>query len=293
MGVENVLAADIVGRESGLLRDCRWAARGFSASIPARPGPVFACIRAEDVAITRQMDQVSSARNRLAGRVRSVIPEGPLARVELDCGFPLVAVVTAQSAARTGAARGRERVRGGQGDVGPPGGSQLPTIELMAKKESPVKTNAARILDAAGIHYELREYAVDEDDLSAPRVAEKIGMPPEQVFKTLVARGDRTGVLMACIPANTELDLKALAAASGNKKVELVAVKEVLGLTGYIRGGVSPIGTRKPYPFYLDETAILWDVISVSAGVRGCQMLLAPDDLTRVLDARSCAIANS
>ena len=152
------------------------------------------------------------------------------------------------------------------------------------------KTNAARILDAAAIHYELREYPVDEDDLSAPRVAEKIGMPPEQVFKTLVARGDRTGVLMASIPANTELDLKALAAASGNKKVELVAVKEVLGLTGYIRGGVSPVGTRKPYPFYLDETADLWDTISVSAGVRGCQMVLAPDDLVRVTEGVRCAI---
>src|SRR6266550_5876608 len=108
------------------------------------------------------------------------------------------------------------------------------------------KTNAARILDAAGVHYELREYEGDEEDLSAPRFAEKIGMPPEQVFKTLVARGDRSGVLMACIPANTELDLKALAAASGNKKVELVAVKEVLGLTGYIRGGVSPSVERNP-----------------------------------------------
>src|SRR5215470_13048520 len=127
----------------------------------------------------------------------------------------------------------------------------------------PAKTNAARILDAAGVRYELREYEVDGDDLSAPRVAEKIGMPPEQVFKTLVARGDRTGILMAAIPANTELDLKALAAASGNKKVELVAVKEVLGLTGYIRGGVSPVGVKKPYPFFLDETAELWDVISV------------------------------
>ncbi len=154
----------------------------------------------------------------------------------------------------------------------------------MAKKEASAKTNAARILDAAGIHYELREYDVDESDLSAPHVAEKIGMPPEQVFKTLVARGDRTGVLMACIPANTELDLKALAAASGNKKVELVAVKEVLGLTGYIRGGVSPVGTRKLYAFYLDETADLWDVISVSAGMRGCQMILAPDDLMRVTE---------
>ena len=154
------------------------------------------------------------------------------------------------------------------------------------------KTNAARMLDSAGIHYELREYEVDENDLSAPHVAEMVGLPPEQVFKTLVARGDRTGVLMACIPANSELDLKGLAAASGNKKVELVAVKEVLGLTGYIRGGVSPVGTRKPYPLYLDETAELWDVISVSAGVRGCQMLLAPADLIRAVDAQRCPIAN-
>src|ERR1017187_4568149 len=155
------------------------------------------------------------------------------------------------------------------------------------------KTNAARMLDRAGIHYELREYEVDENDLSAPHVAAAIGMPPEQVFKTLVVRGDRTGVLLASIPASAELDLRALAAASGNKKVELVAVKEVLGLTGYIRGGVSPVGTRKPYPLYLDETAELWDVISVSAGVRGCQMLLCPADLTRVLGAQCCAIAKS
>jgi Cys-tRNA(Pro)/Cys-tRNA(Cys) deacylase len=154
-----------------------------------------------------------------------------------------------------------------------------------------VKTNAARILDREGIHYELREYEVDESDLSAPHVAEAIGMPPEQVFKTLVAAGDRTGVLMAAIPANTELDLKALAAASGNKKVDLVPVKEVLGLTGYIRGGVSPVGTRKAYPFYLDETADLWDVISVSAGIRGCQMLLAPDDLAKVTGGVRGAIA--
>ena len=154
------------------------------------------------------------------------------------------------------------------------------------------KTNAARMLDSAGIHYELREYQVDENDLSAPHVAEAIGMPPDQVFKTLVARGDRTGVLLACIPANTELDLKALASASGNKKVELVAMKEVLPLTGYIRGGVSPLGTRKPYPVYLDETADVWDLISVSAGLRGCQLLLAPGDLARVVDAQRCAIAS-
>jgi Cys-tRNA(Pro)/Cys-tRNA(Cys) deacylase len=122
-------------------------------------------------------------------------------------------------------------------------------------------------------------------------VAAAIGMPPEQVFKTLVARGDRTGVVMAAIPANAELNLKALAAASSNKKVELVPVKEVLGLTGYIRGGVSPVGTKKPYPFYLDETEDLWDVISVSAGVRGCQMLLAPGDLARVTGGVRWAIA--
>jgi Cys-tRNA(Pro)/Cys-tRNA(Cys) deacylase len=161
----------------------------------------------------------------------------------------------------------------------------------MAKKETSAKTNAARILEAAGISFELREYQVDEGDLSAPHVAELIGMPAEQVFKTLVARGDRNGVLMACIPANTELDLKALATASGNKNVELVAVKEVLGLTGYIRGGVSPVGTKKPYPFYLDETVDLWDMIAVSAGIRGCQMIVRPDDLARITAAQRCAIA--
>ncbi|HUI57604.1 MAG TPA: Cys-tRNA(Pro) deacylase [Bryobacteraceae bacterium] len=161
----------------------------------------------------------------------------------------------------------------------------------MSKKESSVKTNAARMLDLANIPYQLREYPVDENDLSAPHVAAAIGMPPEQVFKTLVARGDRTGVLMACIPASSELDLKALAAASGNKKVDLAPLKEVLGLTGYIRGGVSPVGTKKPYPVYLDETAELWDIISVSAGVRGCQMLVAPGDLARVVELRRCDIA--
>jgi Cys-tRNA(Pro)/Cys-tRNA(Cys) deacylase len=153
------------------------------------------------------------------------------------------------------------------------------------------KTNAARILDSAGIHYELREYVVNEDDLGATHVAEMIGMPPERVFKTLVVRGDRTGVLLASIPANAELDLKSLASASGNKKVELVAVKEVLGLTGYIRGGVSPVGTRKAYPLFLDETADLWDVISVSAGMRGCQVLIAPGDLERVIEVKKCEIA--
>ena len=153
-----------------------------------------------------------------------------------------------------------------------------------------MKTNAARILDRAGIAYELLEYAVDQSDLSAPHVAAAVGLPPEQVFKTLVARGDRSGVVLAVIPASAELGLKALAAASGNKNIDLVPLKEVLVLTGYIRGGVSPIGTRKPYPVFLDETADLWDQIAVSAGRRGCQLLLAPADLVRVTEARVCAI---
>ncbi len=152
------------------------------------------------------------------------------------------------------------------------------------------KTNAARILERAGVPFSLRDYPVGEDHLNATQVAEAIGMPPEQVFKTLVARGDQTGIVLACIPANAELDLKALAAASGNKKVELVAMKDVLALTGYVRGGVSPIGTKKPYPLYLEETAELWDIISVSAGVRGCQMLLSPGGLIRIAGAHLCDI---
>ena len=154
----------------------------------------------------------------------------------------------------------------------------------------PTKTNAARILDRERIAYKLLEYAVDENDLSAPHVAAAVGLPPEQVFKTLVARGDRSGVVLAVIPASAELGLKALAAASGNKNIDLVPLKEVLVLTGYIRGGVSPIGTRKPYPVFLDETAELWDQIAVSAGRRGCQLLLAPADLIRITEAKVCAI---
>jgi Cys-tRNA(Pro)/Cys-tRNA(Cys) deacylase len=161
----------------------------------------------------------------------------------------------------------------------------------VSRKSGAAKTNAVRLLDSAGLGYELRDYAVDEEDLSAVHVAACIGLPPEQVFKTLVIRGDRTGILLASIPANSELDLKAAAAASGNKRVELVPVKEVLGLTGYVRGGVSPVGSKKPYPLYLDETADLWDAIAVSAGVRGVQMLVAPDDLARVVQTRRCAIA--
>ncbi|HWI66066.1 MAG TPA: aminoacyl-tRNA deacylase, partial [Symbiobacteriaceae bacterium] len=121
------------------------------------------------------------------------------------------------------------------------------------------------MLDQMKIAYELREYEWNEEELDAVTVARKVGLPPEQVFKTLVTHGDKTGVLVACIPGNAELDLKALAAVSGNKKVEMVSVKEILGLTGYIRGGVSPLGMKKQYPFYLDETAEIIDVISISA----------------------------
>ncbi|WP_312337604.1 Cys-tRNA(Pro) deacylase [Anaerospora hongkongensis] len=148
-----------------------------------------------------------------------------------------------------------------------------------------VKTNAARILDGLHIDYTIREYEVDENDLSAENVAAKVGMPPAQVFKTLVVRGDKTGILLVCIPGDAELDLKALAAFSNNKKVEMVPLKEVQPLTGYIRGGVSPVGTKKRYPVYLDASISDWPVISLSAGARGYQLLLAPADLIRAVNA--------
>jgi Cys-tRNA(Pro)/Cys-tRNA(Cys) deacylase len=146
------------------------------------------------------------------------------------------------------------------------------------------KTNAARYLDRLNIHYRLCEYEVDESDLSAEYVAKKVNLPLGQVFKTLAVRGDRTGVLLACIPGGIELDLKAIAAVSGNKKVELVHVKEIQPLTGYVRGGVSPIGTKKRYPVYLDESAMKFPFISISAGVRGCQIFIEPGSLTKALE---------
>ena len=148
-----------------------------------------------------------------------------------------------------------------------------------------MKTNAARLLDSLGIKYELREYRVDPDDLAAESVAAKIGMPAEQVFKTLLARGDRNGPCFAVIPGNYELDLKALARATGDRKIDLVPLKEVQPLTGYIRGGVTAMGAKKDFPVFLDETAILWDVISISAGIRGTQIIIAPDDYIRATKA--------
>ncbi len=148
-----------------------------------------------------------------------------------------------------------------------------------------VKTNAMRLLEQAGIEFETKEYEVDENDLSGETVASKVGMDPDSVFKTLVTKGDKNGVAVFCIPVTGELDLKKAAKATGNKKIEMVAVKDLLGLTGYIRGGCSPVGMKKQYPTYIDETAILFDRIAVSAGVRGCQMILDPEKLTQYVKA--------
>lgn len=147
------------------------------------------------------------------------------------------------------------------------------------------KTNVMRLLDAASIPYRAAEYDYDPQDLSGLHAAEATGMPPEQVFKTLVARGDRCGYLVFCIPVCCELDLKKAAKAAGDKKVELIAVKELLPLTGYLRGGCSPIGMKKKFQTFFDETAQLYDEIAVSAGARGCQILLAPDALQTYCDA--------
>jgi Cys-tRNA(Pro)/Cys-tRNA(Cys) deacylase len=154
-----------------------------------------------------------------------------------------------------------------------------------------MKTNAARILDKLGIRYELRDYEVDPEDLSAESVARKVGMPLDQVWKTLVARGDRTGVMLAVIPGSGQLDLKGLARLSGDRKVETVALKEVQPLTGYIRGGVTALAAKKDYPVFVDETMELFDVVSVSAGVRGTQILLAPADYLRAVSAKVGPIA--
>jgi len=153
------------------------------------------------------------------------------------------------------------------------------------------KTNAARYLDGLRIDYKLVEYEVDASDLSAESVAGKVEVPLAQVFKTLVARGDKTGVLMACIPGNAELDLKAMATVSENKSVEMVRVGEIQQLTGYIRGGVSPIGTKKRYAIFLDESAMGFPFISISAGARGSQIFISPKDLIKALEITVCRIA--
>jgi Cys-tRNA(Pro)/Cys-tRNA(Cys) deacylase len=148
------------------------------------------------------------------------------------------------------------------------------------------KTNAARILDSHGINYSLAEYEVDENDLSAIAVAAKLNQNVDQVFKTLVLRGDKSGIFVCIIPGAEELDLKKAASCSGNKSVAMVAVKEIMELTGYIRGGCSPVGMKKKYTTYIDETCTLFDFIYVSAGLRGLQLRIAPTDLIKVIDCK-------
>ena len=148
------------------------------------------------------------------------------------------------------------------------------------------KTNAVRLVEASGISCRESFYEYDEKDLSGTHAAQAIGMPEEQVFKTLVARGEKTGINVFCIPVCCELDLKKAAKAAGDKSMELVAVKELLALTGYIRGGCSPVGMKKKYPTHFDETCILWEEIAVSAGARGHQMIVPPEALADLVNAK-------
>ena len=148
------------------------------------------------------------------------------------------------------------------------------------------KTNAMRLLDAAKIAYEPKTYTVDESDLSGMHIATEIGLPYEMVFKTIVTRGDKTGYLVFCIPCHKEIDLKAAATLTGNKKVEPIAVKELLPLTGYIRGGCSPIGMKKKFATYFDQSAKDLEMLTVSAGVRGIQLLLRAEDILRYTGAK-------
>lgn len=153
-----------------------------------------------------------------------------------------------------------------------------------------MKTNGARFLEGLGIPFELCEYEVDPEDLSAITVAKKIGMPAEQVFKTLLTTGGSHEYVFAVIPGDAELDFKKLARAAGLRKAEMVSLKDVQPLTGYIRGGVTVFGAKKPFPVYVDETAILFDKISVSAGARGTQLILSPDDYLRAAEALDVAV---
>ena len=148
------------------------------------------------------------------------------------------------------------------------------------------KTNAVRLVQQAGIPVREEFYEFDENDLNGNHAAEAIGKPPEEVFKTLVARGERTGINVFCIPVCFELDLKKAARAAGDKNMAMIPVKELLSLTGYIRGGCSPVGMKKKYPTFMDETAQLYDEIAVSAGARGHQMLLNPEELARLVAAK-------
>ena len=154
------------------------------------------------------------------------------------------------------------------------------------------KTNAMRLLEAASIPFRVTEYEYDENDLSGLHAAHEIGMPPEQVFKTLVTRGDRSGVIVFCIPVDSELDLRRAASVSGNKKVEMLHVKDLFSVTGYLRGGCSPVGMKKRYKVYFDETVILFDEIAISAGIRGQQIIIEPDRLCSYLEASTAELTS-
>lgn len=162
----------------------------------------------------------------------------------------------------------------------------------MAKKDK-IKTNVMRLLEKAGISYETREYEYSEADLSGVHAADVLGLSYESVFKTLVLHGDKTGYFVCCVPVDREIDLKQAAAVSGNKKAELLHVKELLPLTGYVRGGCSPIGMKKQFPTYLDKSAETRERISLSAGVRGVQVLVSPNDLQKYLRAQLCPLCKS
>jgi Cys-tRNA(Pro)/Cys-tRNA(Cys) deacylase len=163
----------------------------------------------------------------------------------------------------------------------------------LVTSSAPKKTNACRALDALGIRYELRTYEFDEGDLSAETVAKKVGMPAESVFKTLCVRADDQAIVLAVLPGDQELDLKALGRAAGKKAVEPVALKELVGLTGYIRGGVTALACKRPYPVFLDETAQLFDLISISAGQRGLQIFVHPEDYRKATSACYAPIARA
>ena len=155
------------------------------------------------------------------------------------------------------------------------------------------KTNAIRLLESAGVEYKLRTYPVEEKDLSAERVAELLDIAPEQIFKTLIVLGDRSGPMLVLAPAGTEVDLRALAQHSGDKRIEMAPQRDVLELTGYVRGSVTPLGIRRKYPVYIEETASLWEEIGISAGAKGMELIVAPEDLIRVTSARLVDIARS
>ena len=161
---------------------------------------------------------------------------------------------------------------------------------VMAKKLE--KTNAARLLDKAGVSYKLIPYEFDENDLAAQHVADSLGQDIARVFKTLVLHGDRTGYVVCVVPGDGEVDLKALAKVSGNKKVEMIPMKDLLGVTGYIRGGCSPVGMKKRFPTYFHSTALEFDTIYVSAGVRGLQLEISPSDLIAFVGASVADVAS-